>query len=158
VDLGDWADAYTKAKSFVSGLTTAEKLSIITGGNVDASNGTNSTAGWTALVLKDGMESVQGYYYVSTFSQSSAVAMTFDRDAMYAQAKAVGTEFYLMGMQIIDGSTSNPMGRTPWDGRQGEAYGTDSYLNGAAMGKAVEGATAAGIIAGGKVSNLLVKR
>jgi beta-glucosidase len=153
VDLGNWAESYTKAKAFVAQLTTAEKLSIITGGNVDSSNSTSGTVGWTALVLKDGMESVQGYYYVSTFSQSSALAMTWDKDAMYAQAKAVGTEFYLMGMQIIDGPTSQPMGRTAWDGRLGETFGADSWLNGVAMGLAVQGTTDAGVIAGGKVSD-----
>lgn len=150
MDLGEWADAYTKAKTFVSGLTTAQKLSIITGGSFNSSNGTNGTAGWTALVLKDGMESVQGYFYVSTFSQSSALAMTWDKDAIYAQAKAVGTEFYLMGMQIIDGPTSQPIGRSAWGGRQGETFGVDSYLNGVVMGLAVQGTTDAGVIAGGK--------
>lgn len=150
MDLGEWADAYTKAKAFVSGLTTAQKLSIITGGSFDSSNGTNGTAGWTALILKDGMESLQGTFYVSTFSQSSALAMTWDKEAIYAQAKAVGTEFYMMGIQIIDGPTSQPMGRSPWGGRQGEAFGVDSYLNGVVMGLAVQGASDAGIVAGGK--------
>jgi hypothetical protein len=32
VKLGDWQEAYDKAHSFVQTLTTAEKLSIITGG------------------------------------------------------------------------------------------------------------------------------
>jgi beta-glucosidase len=157
VDLGDWAESYSKAKAFIAQLTNAQRLSIIKGGNVDNGNATNGTTGWTPLVLKDGMGSVQGCYYVSTFSQSSALAMTWDKDAIYAQAKAVGTEFYLIGMQIIDGPTSQPMGRTAWNGRQGETFGADSWLNGVVMGLAVQDTTDAGVIAGGKVSKILFR-
>ena len=53
VDLGDWADAYTKAAALVAQLTNEEKITIITGGSVSSVN-------WTALEFKDGTEGVQG--------------------------------------------------------------------------------------------------
>lgn len=77
---------------------------------------------------------LQDYYYVSAFSQSSALAVTWNKEAMYAQARAVATEFYLKGIQVIAGPTSQPLGRTPWGGRLVETFGSDPYLNGIATG------------------------
>lgn len=71
VDLGDWADAYAKAKTFVDSLTTSEKYSLITGGSL-----TNASVNFTALEFKDGSEGVQQDFYVSAFSQSSALGKT----------------------------------------------------------------------------------
>lgn len=145
VDLGDWADAYSKAKSFVAALTTAEKYSLITGGSI-----TNSSLNFTALEFKDGSEGVQQDFFVSAFSQSSALAMTWDKYAIYEQAKAVATEFYGRGYQVVNGPTSEPLGRTPWGGRLGEAFGPDAYQNGIVFGLSVKAYTDVGIIAGGK--------
>ncbi|KAL1305765.1 hypothetical protein AAFC00_007343 [Neodothiora populina] len=145
IDFGDWAQAYDKASSFVAALTTAEKYSIITGGRIS-----NSSLNFTALEFKDGSEGVQQDYFVSAFSQSSALAMTWDKDAIYAQAKAVADEFYGRGYQIVNGPTSEPLGRTPWGGRLGEAFGPDPYQNGITFGLSVSAYTKAGVIAGGK--------
>lgn len=46
---------------------------------------------------------LQDYYHVSAFSQFSALAMTWNKGAIYAQAKAVATEFYLKDIQVVDG-------------------------------------------------------
>lgn len=97
---------------------------------------------------------LQDYYYVSAFSQSSALAMTWDKDAMYKQARAVAVEAYLKGVQVINGPTSQPMGRTPWGGRLVETFGPDPYLNGIATGLGVEAYNDVGIIAGAKVGCL----
>lgn len=94
---------------------------------------------------------LQGYYYVSAFSLSSALAMTWDKDAMYAQARAVATEFYNKGVQVLSGPTTQPLGRTPWDGRLVETYGPDPYLNGIATGLSSKAYTDVGVIAGAKV-------
>lgn len=77
-------------------------------------------------------------------------AMTWDKDAIYEQAKAVATEFYGRGYQIVNGPTSEPLGRTPWGGRLGEAFGPDAYQNGIAFGLSVKAYTEVGVIAGGK--------
>ena len=79
--MGKWQDAYQKASSFVSQFTTTQKLQLITGNDV------NTT--FTALQFLNGSMGLHDYFYVSAFSQSSALAMTWDKDAMYAQARAV---------------------------------------------------------------------
>ncbi|CAL3968960.1 unnamed protein product [Diplocarpon coronariae] len=141
VDLGDWADAYAKATALVSKLTNADKVSIITGG---------SPSGWTALEFKDGTQGPQGYSYVTGWSLSSALAMTWDRTLVYEQFKATGLEFYGKGFQVVNGPTSQPLGRTPWGGRLSEAFSPDPYLNGIMFGLGARSFGDAGIVAGGK--------
>lgn len=62
---------------------------------------------------------LQDYYYVSASSQSSALAMTWDKTAFYAQAKAVATEFDLKGIQL-----SMVRLLSHWDG----LHGVDVWL------------------------------
>ncbi|KAL3481326.1 glycoside hydrolase superfamily [Aspergillus californicus] len=146
VSLGKWQAAYKKASAFTAGLTTDQKLSLITGSSVSSSDAT-----FTALEFLDGDMGLQNYFFVSAFSLSSALAMTWDRDAIYAQAHAVGLEFYNKGIQVVAGPTSQPLGRTPWGGRNVEGFGPDPYLNGLATGLTAKGYVDAGVIPGGKV-------
>ncbi|KAF2141089.1 glycoside hydrolase family 3 protein [Aplosporella prunicola CBS 121167] len=142
--LGEWQSAYEKAASLVVGLTNDEKITIITGGSISGNNT------WNALSFKDGMMGVQWQYFVSSFSVTSALAMTWDKDHFLSQAKAVGSEFYLEGYQVLNGPTSEPLGRTPWGGRLAETFTPDPYLNGIAFGEMVKGIRQSGVIAGGK--------
>jgi beta-glucosidase len=80
-----------------------------------------------------------------------ALAMTWDKDAIYKQGKAVATEFYQKGLQLLAGPVSNPMGRSAWGGRNGESFGPDSYFNGILGGISARAYQAGGVIAGGKV-------
>ena len=96
VDLGEWESAYEKASAFVAGLTNAEKVEIMTGSSVTSAN-------WAALEFKDGSQSVQGYDYVTGFSESSALVMTWDKELMWNQFKAVSSEFYGKGFQVANG-------------------------------------------------------
>lgn len=143
IDLGDWADAYAKASAFVAGLTNAEKIDLVTGGDIASSN-------WTALQFKDGDQSVQQYEYVTGFGETSALVMTWDKELMFDQFKAVSAEFYGKGFQVTNAPTSQPLGRTPWGGRLVEALGSDSYLNGIAFGLGTKAFSETGVIPGGK--------
>ncbi|PYH91132.1 putative beta-glucosidase D [Aspergillus ellipticus CBS 707.79] len=122
----DWKTVYKKASAFHENET------------------------FSAMVFADGDMGVQDFYYVSAFPLASAIAMTWDRDAIYQQARAVGSGFYKKGIQVLNGPTSQPLGRTPWGGRLVEAFGPDPYLNGLATGLTVKGYAENGVIAGGK--------
>ena len=74
VDLGTYEESYQKAKALVSKLTTAQKVSIITGGDVNGSDFT-----WTALQNKDGFAGINSQYYVSGFPMGNALAITLSR-------------------------------------------------------------------------------
>lgn len=69
---------------------------------------------------------------------------------MYDQLKAVALEFYGKGFQVINGPTSQPLGRTPWGGRLVETMGQDPYLNGIAFGIGAKAFSDAGVVSGGK--------
>jgi beta-glucosidase len=145
VSLADWQTAYEKASTFISTLSTTQKLSLITGSSITTSNTT-----FSALTFLDGDMGPQNDFYVSAFSLSSSLAMTFDRAAIYAQARAVGEEFYGKGVQVVAGPTSQPLGRTPWGGRNVEGFGPDPYLNGVATGVSTRAYVDAGVIPGAK--------
>ncbi|PSK43996.1 Beta-glucosidase 1 [Elsinoe australis] len=145
VALGDWQSAYDQALAFAQSLNSTAKFSIATGGSAFS-----GSVNFTALQFKDGQQGVQEYYFVSGFSQAAALAMTWDKDAIYTQSRAVADEYYGEGFQVINGPTSEPLGRTPWGGRLGEAFTPDPYLNGIVFGRSVKGYTDAGVIAGGK--------
>lgn len=76
--------------------------------------------------------------------------MTWDKTLMYDQLKATAMEFYGKGFQVINGPTSQPLGRTPWGGRLVEAFTPDPYLNGKAFGIGAQAVSDAGVMAGGK--------
>lgn len=146
VALGSWQTAYEKASKFVGNLTSTQKLSLITGQDVNTTSGT-----FEALDFLDGSMGALNYYYVSAFSQTSALAMTWDRDAFYSQSKAISTEHYLKGVDVVNGPTSQPLGRVVWSGRLGETYSPDPYLNGVAFGLSAQAYVDTGVIPGGKV-------
>ncbi|KAI1079844.1 putative beta-glucosidase D [Whalleya microplaca] len=141
VKLGDWQSAYDKASEFVKTLTTAQKLSLITGGTVN---------NVSAPVMLDSATNPLTYYYVTTWPAGLAMAMTWDKDAIYSQGQSVGSEFKGKGINMALGPTTQPLGRSAWAGRTGETYGADSYLNGAMSGSFVKGMSNAGVIPSAK--------
>ncbi|KAK5131956.1 hypothetical protein LTR08_000468 [Meristemomyces frigidus] len=145
VELGEYEAAYGKAKAFVAQLSNSQKVSIITGSSF---NGTNST--WTALVNKDGFAGINNQYYVSGFTMGNALTQTWDKDHLYAIAKASGREFYLMGYNLVNGPVAGPLGRTPWGGRQPEAFSPDPYLSGIALARTIKGMNSAGVVTAGR--------
>jgi beta-glucosidase len=142
VDLGIYASAFQKAKELIATLNNTEKIAIITGQNIDGV--------WTALSNKDGVSGINFQFYVSGFTMANALAMTWDRQHVYYQFKAVGSEFYGMGYKLINGPECGPLGRTSWCVQQPEAFSPEPYLTGVAMSQAIAGENAAGVIAGGR--------
>ncbi|PWY86709.1 putative beta-glucosidase D [Aspergillus heteromorphus CBS 117.55] len=107
-----------------------QKLDLIIGSSV--TSGKNET--FSAIVFVNEDMGVQDFNYVSVFILVSALAIMWDHDAIYQQVKAVGSEFYKKGIQVVNRPTSQFLDRTPWDDRNGEAFGPDPYLNGLATG------------------------
>lgn len=103
VDLGITAEAYQKAAAFVSTLTNAQKVSIITGTDISDSNVT-----WTAYTSADGGSGVNKQFFVSGFSAPAALTMAWDRQLIAEQFKAIGAEFY--GVSIPRQDIENDIG------------------------------------------------
>ncbi|PYH67878.1 putative beta-glucosidase D [Aspergillus vadensis CBS 113365] len=145
VDLGTWEAAYERASKFVAKLNTTQKVSIVTGGGATVDGET-----FPGMDFNDGSMGLLEYYYVSAFSQSSALSMTWDKDAVTAQARAVAREFYQKGVQVVFGPTSQPLGRTAWGGRAGETFGPDPFLNAIVTAETVKAYTEEGVVSQAK--------
>lgn len=131
-------------------LTNAQKISIITKGDLSSNSSSASNVSWTAYTSKDAIAGMNNDYFVSGFCSGNALSMTWDLDMVYAEAKASGDEFYGRGYALISGPEGGPLGRTPWGGRQAEAMSPDPYLSGLVLGQAISGMNSAGVIGGGR--------
>lgn len=87
---------------------------------------------------------------VTTWPAALAMAMTWDKDLVYNQSYGLGSEMWNKGINMANAPTAQPLGRSPWGGRNGETYGPDAYLNGILFGEATKGISDAGVIPAGK--------
>lgn len=150
--LGDWADAYQKARAFVSQLTLAEKVNITTGvgwemeqcvGNV----GSVPRLGFKALCMEDSPLGVRDTDYNSAFPAGVTIAATWDRQLLYQRGYDMGTEHKLKGVDVQLGPVVGPLGRSPAGGRNWEGFSPDPVLSGIAVAETIKGMQAAGVMA-----------
>jgi len=151
---GNWSDAYAKAKRFVCDLTLTEKVNLTTQTGTGASYGYSlgiiPRVGFRGLALDDSPTGVRSTDYSSAFTAPLNMAMTWDRDLIYAQSYANGAEHKAKGVNIAYSPVVGPLGRSPEGGRNWEGSSPDPYLSGIAFGLTVSGMNAGGTIAVGK--------
>ncbi|KAL2782933.1 glycosyl hydrolase family 3 N terminal domain-containing protein [Aspergillus keveii] len=146
-----WAEASEKASTFVSQLTTVEKVGLVTGAygsGLLPCVGTIAPIerlGFDGLCLSDGPAGVARSDGVSVFASGITVAATWDRRLMYERGLALGQEFRAKGSHVLLGPSAGPMGRHARGGRNWEGFGPDPYLAGVAMSESVSGIQAAGV-------------
>lgn len=101
-----WSKASEKAGGFVSKLTTAEKVGLVTGGYLQPSLPCVGAIGGIKRLAFDGLcfsDGPAGYARsdgVSVFASGITVAATWDRDLMYQRAVALGEEFRAKGAHV----------------------------------------------------------
>ncbi|EKD20195.1 uncharacterized protein L3040_007192 [Drepanopeziza brunnea f. sp. 'multigermtubi'] len=149
---GEWADAYAKAKDFVSQLTLLEKVNLTTGVGWQGEQcvgqvGSIPRLGFRSLCMQDSPVGVRFADYVSVFPSGQTVAATFDRSLFYARGYALGKEHKAKGVTVQLGPVAGPIGRSPAGGRNWEGFSPDPYLTGVAMAETVKGTQDAGVIA-----------
>ncbi|WYZ41029.1 hypothetical protein EsH8_IV_001370 [Colletotrichum jinshuiense] len=147
-----WADAYAKAKSFVSQLTLLEKVNLTTGvgwqGDLCVGNvGSVPRLGLRGLCMQDGPVGIRFTDFNSVFPSGQTVAATWDRDLIYRRAEAIGAEHRAKGVDVVLAPVAGPIGRAPTGGRNWEGFSVDPYLTGIAMAESVKGIQDAGAIA-----------
>ncbi|KAI7140435.1 hypothetical protein KC343_g16220, partial [Hortaea werneckii] len=151
---GNWSQAYASARQFVCNLTLTEKVNLTTQTGTGATNsyqlGIIPRIGFRGLALDDSPTGVRGTDYSSAFTAPLNMAMTWDRDLIYAQAFANGAEHRDKGVNIAYSPVVGPLGRAPEGGRNWEGYSPDPYLSGISFGLTVAGMNAGGTIAVGK--------
>ncbi|KAK4988427.1 hypothetical protein LTR50_003941 [Elasticomyces elasticus] len=123
--LGDWGDAYAKARAFVSQLTLIEKVNLTTGVGWEGeqcvgNNGAIPRLAFKALCLEDSPLGVRLSDFNSAFSSGQTIAATWDRGLFYQRGFDMGTEHRLKGVDIQLGPVVGPIGRAPEGGRNWE--------------------------------------
>ena len=150
--IGDWADAYNKAKAFVEQMTLMEKVNLTTGvgwesekcvGNV----GEIPRLGFRSLCMQDSPLGIRFADYASAFGAGVMAAATWDRKLFYERGYDMGTEHKLKGIDVQLGPVVGPIGRAPEGGRNWEGFSPDPVLSGIAVGETVKGIQDAGVIA-----------
>ncbi|CZR54396.1 probable beta-glucosidase 1 precursor [Phialocephala subalpina] len=149
---GDWSDAYSKARDFVSQLTLLEKVNLTTGVGWEGEQcvgqvGSIPRLGFRSLCMQDSPVGVRFGDYASVFSSGQTVAATFDRGLIYQRGYAMGQEHKGKGVTVQLGPVAGPLGRSPEGGRNWEGFSPDPYLTGVAIGETIKGIQDAGIIA-----------
>jgi len=81
-------------------MTNVQKLSLITGSDIDALN-------WTALVMNDGSQGPNAYNDATGFGEGSAPVYTWDKALIGSHFAAVAAEFYGKGIQVRFGVVQN---------------------------------------------------
>ncbi|RKK79199.1 putative beta-glucosidase G [Fusarium oxysporum] len=144
---GNWEKAFKKAREFVERLTVDEKTYLVTGvsgpciGNIAPIPRLN----FSGLCLQDGPASVRLADLTSVFQAGITIASSWDKNAFYERAYALGQEYRGKGAHIALAPVAGPMGRSPYAGRNWEGFGPDPYLAGIAMEKSISGLQDAGV-------------
>ncbi|KAF2972269.1 hypothetical protein GQX73_g1249 [Xylaria multiplex] len=153
--IGDWADAYAKARVLVSKMTLEEKVNItisipmgedhVTGceGRVEAI----PRVGFPGLCLADAGHGLRNAELVSAWPIGMSVGASWNRELALQRATGMGAEFKKKGVNVIFGPIIGPQGRIVKGGRNWEGFSSDPWQNGQLGYETVKGLQGAGVIA-----------
>ncbi|KAF7555596.1 hypothetical protein G7Z17_g2050 [Cylindrodendrum hubeiense] len=98
------------------------------------------------MCYQDGPAGVRPALGNTQFPSGVTTAATWDVDLIYARSKAMGKEFYDLGIHVAMGMvTGGPLGRSPKGGRNWEGWYADPYGTGIASWHGVRGMLDAGV-------------
>ncbi|KAH8921086.1 glycoside hydrolase family 3 protein [Atractiella rhizophila] len=144
-----WAEGSSRAKKVVSQMTLDEKLMIVTGvdGRCVGVVPNITRLGIPALCLEDGPLGVRPVKGVTQFPSGVTIAATWDKELMYERGKAIGQEFFDLGVNMMLGPVAGgPMGRSPRGGRNWEGFFSDGYATGVATYESTLGMRASSVM------------
>ncbi|KAJ5975930.1 hypothetical protein N7481_009637 [Penicillium waksmanii] len=142
--LGDWADAYTKARKLVSQMTDEEKNNI-TYGHESTTTGCSGVTGsvprldFPGICFQDAGNGVRGVDMVNSYPAGIHTGASWNRDLAHSRAEHMGAEFRRKGANVALGPVVGPAGRMASGGRNWEGFGSDPYLSGALAAESVRG-------------------
>lgn len=142
--LGDWADAYSKARKLVSQMTNEEKNNI-TYGHESTTTGCSGVTGsvprlnFPGICFQDAGNGVRGVDMVNAYPAGIHTGASWNRDLAHSRAEHMGAEFRRKGANVALGPVVGPAGRVALGGRNWEGFGSDPYLSGALAAESVRG-------------------
>ncbi|WVQ72131.1 hypothetical protein IAR50_001676 [Cryptococcus sp. DSM 104548] len=127
-----WGAAFEHARMLVGNMTTQEKVNLTTAvtGPCQANSGGVSRLGIPGICFNDGPAGPRYTDYITQWPSEFFSAASFDRDLMWERAVRMGREFRGKGVNVMLGPvTGGPLGRSPFTGRNWEAFSPDTYLS-----------------------------
>jgi beta-glucosidase len=149
---GEWAEAYSKAKAFVSQLTLTEKVNLTTGTGWETQSCVGQTGsvprlGFRSLCLQDSPVGIRFTDFNSVFPAGGTIAASFDRKLWRQRGYDMGSEHRDKGIDVQLGPVVGPLGRSPEGGRGWEGFSPDPVLSGIAAAETIKGIQSAGVMA-----------
>ncbi|KAF7529446.1 hypothetical protein G7054_g9815 [Neopestalotiopsis clavispora] len=150
-----WSTAYTKANTALAKLSSAQKISIVSGigwdkGPCVGNTAAISTIGYPQLCLQDGPLGVRYGNGVTAFTPGIQAASTWDRELIQERGQFMAEEAKGCGIHVLLAPVAGPLGKIPNGGRNWEGFGVDPYLTGIAMADTITGMQGAGVQATAK--------
>lgn len=148
-----WAEAYKKARQFVSNLSIAEKVNLTSGigtsGRCNGESGTIGSQNMWGICYQDGPLGVRSVDKVTAFPAGIAAASTWNKALIHQRGREIGEQFKMKGVDVALGLVG-PLGSAALGGRNWESSGADPYLSGIVGAETVRGMQEANVIACGK--------
>ncbi|WVW85507.1 hypothetical protein I302_107545 [Kwoniella bestiolae CBS 10118] len=148
-DGGVWYEAYERARGVVKEMTMEEKVNLTTAitGPCQANSGGVPRLGIPGLCFNDGPSGPRYTDFVTQWPSAFTAAASFDRDLIEERARRIGYEFRGKGINVELGPvTGGPLGRSPYAGRNWEAFTPDPYLSSTLSFLTVRGMQSSGLI------------
>ncbi|KAF2402725.1 beta-glucosidase [Trichodelitschia bisporula] len=141
--IGNWTDAYNRAREMVSRMTNEEKEHVtnqVADPNSCAGNsGGVESVGFPGLCLHDGPAGVRGVDGVSAFPAGIHIGASWNAPLAKEIGGYMGAEFRRKGVNVALGPVVGPLGRVARGGRNWEGFGADPYLSGAMAAETIRG-------------------
>ncbi|KAH8845517.1 hypothetical protein MCOR27_009548 [Pyricularia oryzae] len=133
--LGDWDDAYAKAKELVAQMTMEEKENVTIGyqhslNGCVGKGGSVPRLGFPGFCMSNAGNGVGGTEGANAYPAALHVGASWNRQLAYDRALHMGREFKAKGANVALGPAVGPLGRVAKGGRNWEATGNDPYLTG----------------------------
>ncbi|WVF67569.1 hypothetical protein IAT40_002327 [Kwoniella sp. CBS 6097] len=148
-DGGSWQAAFEQAQDVVARMTLEEKVNLTTAmtGPCQANSGGVPRLGIPGLCFNDGPAGPRYTDFITQWPSAFTVAASFDRQLVEERAVRIGKEFRGKGINVELGPvTGGPLGRSPYAGRNWEAFTSDPYLSSTLSFLTVRGMQSSGLI------------
>ncbi|KAG2197893.1 hypothetical protein INT46_002989 [Mucor plumbeus] len=154
INVLSWEDAYKKADSLVSQMSTKQKVDIATGMGWQSGGCMGNTFGtedpyFPSLCLQDSPLGIRHAANATSGVAGINAAASFDKKAIYERGAYMGREFRGKGAHVQLGPGMNFM-RSPEGGRGWESAGEDPFLQGVTSAETIRGIQDEGVIATAK--------
>ncbi|WVQ80171.1 hypothetical protein IAT38_002276 [Cryptococcus sp. DSM 104549] len=146
---GTWALSFELARELVGNMTIEEKVNLTTAviGPCQANSGGVPRLGIPGLCFNDGPAGPRYTDFVTQWPSAFTAAASFDRALVEERAVRIGREFRGKGINVELGPvTGGPLGRSPYAGRNWEAFTPDPYLSSTLSFLTVKGMQSSGLI------------